>query len=68
MTMHKPLMAFVGLIALGAASAGPQIQTLDEAYAIVDFQSARSGREIARTSGVMPTAAIVAWVRQHLPS
>ena len=26
------------------------------------------GREIARTSGVMPTAAIVAWVEQHLPS
>ena len=26
------------------------------------------GLEIARTSGVMPTAAIVAWVRQHLPS
>ena len=49
MTMHKPLMAFVGLIALGAASPGPQIQALDEAYAIVDFQSARSGREIART-------------------
>lgn len=47
--MHKPLMAFVGLIALGAASAGPQIQALDEAYAIVDFQGARSGREIART-------------------
>ena len=49
MAMHKPLMAFVGLIALGAASPGPQIQALDEAYAIVDFQSARSGREIART-------------------
>lgn len=47
--MHKPLMAFVGLIALGAASPGPQIQALDEAYAIVDFQGARSGREIART-------------------
>ncbi len=26
------------------------------------------GRELARTSGVMPTAAIVAWVEQHLPS
>jgi hypothetical protein len=49
MAMHKPLMAFVGLIALGAASPGPQTQALDEAYAIVDFQSVRSGREIART-------------------
>ncbi len=26
------------------------------------------GREIARSSGVMPTAAIVTWVEQHLPS
>lgn len=26
------------------------------------------GREIARSSGVMPTAAIVAWVEQHLTS
>ena len=26
------------------------------------------GRELARSSGVMPTAAIVAWVEQQLPS
>ena len=57
MAMHKPLMAFVGLIALAAASntsaqtpltARPDTQTLDEAYAIVEFQSTRSGREIGR--------------------
>ena len=65
--MHKPLMAFVGLIALGAASPGPQIQALDEAYAIVDFQSARSGREIARTLELHLASPDVAVVARNQP-
>lgn len=60
MAMRKPLTAVIGLIALGAAGAAPaqapyaarsgsDPHSLDQAYAIIDFQTARSGRDIART-------------------
>lgn len=74
--MHKPLMAFVGLIALAAASntsaqtpltARPDTQTLDEAYAIVEFQSTRSGREIGRALERHLASPDVAVVAQNQP-
>nr|WP_316629294.1 hypothetical protein [uncultured Brevundimonas sp.] len=58
MAMHKFLLAVAGLVTLGlAGTAAAQtrrapasdVQSLDQAYAIVDFPTARSGREIAQT-------------------
>ncbi len=52
--MRKGLTALAGLVALtaaqGAAAQTPLVaQSLDQAYAIVDFQTSRSGRDIAQT-------------------
>ncbi|GAW41061.1 hypothetical protein SH203_01464 [Brevundimonas sp. SH203] len=55
--MRKSLLTVAGLVALsmtGGASAqtrrapAPDVHSLDQAYAIVDFQTALSGREIAQ--------------------
>lgn len=57
MAKRKGIMAVVGLVALGTAAnacsaqtlnnQGSHEQSLDQAYAIVDFQTPRSGRQIA---------------------
>lgn len=58
MAMRKSLLTVAGLVTLGLAGAAPaqtrrapasDVQSLDQAYAIVDFPTARSGREIAQT-------------------
>ena len=55
MVFHKGLMAVVGLVTFGlpfdASGQSPprDSQSLDQAYAIVDFQTPRSGREIGRS-------------------
>lgn len=57
MAMRKSLLTVAGLVALGLADGAPaqtrrapaaDVHSLDQAYAIVDFQTARSGREIAQ--------------------
>nr|WP_314525153.1 hypothetical protein [uncultured Brevundimonas sp.] len=55
--MHKSLLTVAGLVTLGLAGAAPaqtrrapasDVHSLDQAYAIVDFRTARSGREITQ--------------------
>ena len=55
MVFHKGRMAVVGLVTFGlpfnafGQSPSRDSQSLDQAYAIVDFQTPRSGREIGQS-------------------